>query len=352
MQPTTDLPNDLLSLTIENAFDHIIVTDTAGKIVFANKAAEGLTGYSKQELVGRTPALWGGLMDDSYYIGLWQTIAEEKKPFVGQLKNKRKNGEIYEAEIRINPILDQQNQIKYYVGIERDITKEKEVDRMKTEILSLVAHQLKTPIGQVNAYLDNMQAGVVGQFTPSQTEYLANITQVVNRIVRMVTNILNVSRIDRGVIAMEIKPFDLTVTVQELVKVYLPACEQKGITLQFTQTEPTMVLGDQLKATEVISNVLDNAVKYTDQGGITVEIIKGEKMVSLSIKDSGLGIDPEIQKNLFSREAILRKTPSAKEGNKLGMYIVKTFLTLMHGEITVDSTVGKGSTFVISLPVA
>lgn len=160
-KPTAVLVHDLLKfkLAVENSSNHIIITDVDGKILYANKAAEAVTGYSKNEMIGQRPSLWGNQMGQEYYKNFWHVIKNEKKTFVGEVNNKRKNGEQYIAAVSISPVLDEKGVIKFFVGIERDITKEKEIDRAKTEFVSIAAHQLRTPLAIIRWYGEMLLGG-------------------------------------------------------------------------------------------------------------------------------------------------------------------------------------------------
>ncbi|MDO8269422.1 MAG: PAS domain S-box protein [Candidatus Levybacteria bacterium] len=114
-------------LAAENAYDHIIITDQIGKIIYANKAVAKTTGYTREEVVGKTPALWSGKMPKEFYKKMWETIKNKKETFAGEVKNRRKSGEEYTAEVSISPILDEKKGVKFYIGIERDVTKEREL---------------------------------------------------------------------------------------------------------------------------------------------------------------------------------------------------------------------------------
>lgn len=125
-------------LAVANAGEHIIITDKNGVIIFANKAVEKITGYTNSEVLGRRPSLWGGLMPKEFYARMWDTIKNKKQRFMGAVTNKRKNGEIYLAQADIAPILNKEGEVEFFVGIERDVTKEvnykKEIENKVSEL--------------------------------------------------------------------------------------------------------------------------------------------------------------------------------------------------------------------------
>ncbi|MFC1609295.1 PAS domain S-box protein, partial [Patescibacteria group bacterium] len=154
-----DLAHDLkkFKMAVDNASDHIVITDIDGVILYANEATEKITGFSVDEVVGKKAGdseNWGGVMDKEFYDGMWEVLKEKKKPFVGEMENKRKNGERYDVVASISPITNNKGDILFFVAIERDITKEKEIDRAKTEFVSLASHQLRTPLSAISWYTE------------------------------------------------------------------------------------------------------------------------------------------------------------------------------------------------------
>ncbi|MEK7561275.1 MAG: PAS domain S-box protein, partial [Patescibacteria group bacterium] len=129
LEDTQELQKELgkFKLAADSAYEHIIITDNKGVILYANKGAQRNTGYTLEEMIGKTTALWGGQMNEDYYQQMWQTLTVKKAPFIGDITNKRKNGESYIAQLNISPILDTNGSISFFVGLENDITKERKL---------------------------------------------------------------------------------------------------------------------------------------------------------------------------------------------------------------------------------
>ncbi len=123
-------------LALDSASNHVVITDVDGRVIYANPTVEKLTGYSLSEVIGSTPRLWGRQMDEEFYDNFWKTIKIEKKVFIGTLKNKRKNGEVYDAQATVSPIIDERGQLAGFVGVEEDVTQENMVKRQIAESLS------------------------------------------------------------------------------------------------------------------------------------------------------------------------------------------------------------------------
>ena len=118
----TQINSDIFKVAVDNAPVHIIITDTSGKIIYANFAAFAITGYSVSEMIGKTPALWGGQMPKEFYNEFWKTLNVDKKTFFGQITNRRKDGETYTAKVTVTPLMDEHGEITGFVGIEEDIS--------------------------------------------------------------------------------------------------------------------------------------------------------------------------------------------------------------------------------------
>lgn len=161
--------NDLekFKQAIENTSEHIIMTDSDGKIIYANKAAENLTGFTKEEMYGNTPRLWGKQMPKEFYLTLWDTIKNKKQAFAGEITNKKKTGELYTVEARISPILDEKQEVKFFVGVERDLSAEKKLAeqllKQNQEIEKEVTEQtkeIKEEQSRLFKFLESIPEGV------------------------------------------------------------------------------------------------------------------------------------------------------------------------------------------------
>lgn len=164
MQRTLPLPADVLYAALESSSNHIIITDPEGKIVYANKAVSHITGYAPEEILGSTPRLWGGLMSQAFYTEFWDTIKHKKRPFYGEINNKRKNGELYTAVSRVSPILNEAQELLGFIGTEEDISNRKEYERTlehRTQELQETKTQIEQEKVRYQALLNSIGDGVV-----------------------------------------------------------------------------------------------------------------------------------------------------------------------------------------------
>lgn len=345
-------------LAVDGASDHIVITDPDGTIVYVNKAAEHITGFHSKEIIGKKAGakdLWGGLMPVEYYKKLWNTIKIRKKVFYGEIKNRRKDGKQYTALASISPIFDSKRNIIFYVGIEHDISKEKEIDLAKTEFVSLASHQLRTPLSAINWYSEMLLDGDVGELNKGQREYQMEVYKGSQRMVELVNALLNVSRLELGTFAVDPEKTRIINIAKSVTNEMKPQIEAKKIkfTQKYDETIPEMMLDKKL-IRMVIQNILSNAVKYTKKNGtvgISISQKRKKKEILISILDNGMGIPKHQQDKIFTK---LFRADNVKEkdteGTGLGLYIVKSIVDHSGGKTWFESEEKKGTKFYVTLP--
>jgi len=230
----------------------------------------------------------------------------------------------------------------------------KEMDRLKSMFLSHVSHELKTPLTSIKGFVDNMMDGLTGELQAKQREYLDRVRANADRLTRMITNLLDLSRIESGTQHLDrvrLRLFDL---VEEVVEQLRPIAAGKHLALEVVCPDPTLqVFADRDKLIQVITNLVDNAIKFTPKGGkITVEVgRKDPGRVMITVADTGEGIPAEAIAKLFEPfYQVSRPAGAHAKGLGLGLSIVKTLVELHGGTISATSEVGKGSEFCILLP--
>ncbi|MCA9365217.1 MAG: PAS domain-containing sensor histidine kinase [Candidatus Moranbacteria bacterium] len=340
---------------IESALNHVIITDVKGKVVFANDSVERITGFSRQEVVGNTPSLWGRQMPKEFYDKLWHTIKEKKKPFAGEVTNKRKNGQKYIARAIISPILDEENELIGFIGTEEDITKEKEIDLMKTEFISLASHQLRTPLTVIKWNLEMLE-GSYDRLENFEKRAFTSAQEASEKMLELVKLFLNISRLESGRLMVTPKPTNIERMVDQVTKEVAPLAKEKEVEIVINTDGDAMekINLDPTLVKEVLKNVIDNAIKYTkEKTVVAISTKQDEKYVTISVADSGIGIPKEEQGEVlkkFYRATNAQK--SHKEGTGLGLYLAQLIMNASGGKIAFDSEKDKGATFYMSFPKA
>ncbi len=344
-------------LALSHASDHVIMTNPEGIIIYANQAVEKNTGYEIKQVIGKnitSDSLWSCSKQATSYYEIWQQVITQKKPYFGEKNNCTKQGKEYIVELQVTPILDNEEEIQFLVAVERDITRSKEVDRMKTEFISLASHQLRTPLSAIKWFLEILLSGDAGKLQPDQMEVVKNIDQSNQRMIDLVNSLLNISRIESGRIKITPKLASLKKVMNQVMKELEPAAQRKGIlvSLKSRSIAPRMKIDPKLLY-EVYKNLLSNAIKYTQKKGkIEITLSKQKDTITCKVKDNGLGIPHEEQARIF--EKFFRGsnvTQNETEGTGLGLYLSRIIADTIGGKIWFESEQNNGSTFWFSFPV-
>ncbi len=230
----------------------------------------------------------------------------------------------------------------------------KQLDRAKTEFISITSHQLRTPLTGIKGYLSMFLEGDFGKLKKDQEKIMLDVFNNSNRLVRLVNIFLNVSRIESGRLKLQKSKFDLSELVDEISRELKLEADKKKLKLEVVKTKDKLeVTADRDKVADVVLNLIDNAIKYTEKGTVKASIILDKEKARVEVKDSGVGISPEEAKELFNKFVRGKKIAQINtSGTGLGLFIAKKIVELHGGKIWVESKgEGKGSTFMFEIPV-
>ncbi|HPM12148.1 MAG TPA: response regulator [Bacteroidales bacterium] len=350
---------------IEKAPVSIIITDKLGIIEFANTKFIETTGYSLEELVGKTPAvLKSGNHTASVYADMWKQILKGDD-WKGEFINKRKNGELFYADVSISSIKNQNNEIKHFIGIQIDITQDKlqrkelelakekaeESDKLKSLFLANLSHEIRTPMNGILGFSDLLKDT---DLTPEERmHYVSIIEQSGHRMLNIINDLIDISKIEAGQMTVLCEPVEICRIGQELYDFFLYETNKKHLELIYSpDKESCYIETDVTKISQILSNLIKNAIKFTKHGSIEFGFVVEEHVVKFFVKDTGIGIHPKLQEFIFDRfrQADLSAYKS-EEGIGLGLSICKAFVEMLGGEIWVESQLDVGSTFIFTLPV-
>lgn len=233
-------------------------------------------------------------------------------------------------------------------------TRLQELDKLKDEFVSLASHELRTPMTAIKGSLSTILEGYAGDVSPQAKEFLNSAYTENDRLIRLVNNLLNISRIEAGRFTFTVTKIDMDKLITEVVHNLQSAAIERSIYLNYEKTgNMPLVLGDEDKVREVLINLVGNATKFTHKGGISVRAVIKENMMITSVTDTGSGIANEDQELLFKKFSQVGKDYARPMGGTgLGLYISKQIVEGLKGNIWLESTLGKGTTFYFSLPVA
>lgn len=260
-------------------------------------------------------------------------------------------------EIFVGPVRDFEQKVTGGALIFHDITHIMEVDRMKTEFVSLASHQLRTPLTSINWYIEMLQAGDAGDLNDKQKEFLSEVYKGSKRMVQLVNDLLNVSRLETGRLKIEPVPTDLIAFIQGIRKEVEPQVVDAGyhVTLEFPEKKVSEVNIDKILLRQVIINLLTNAIRYSangKNGQVHLSLAVGPQAYTITVKDNGIGIPKDAQDHIFEKffRADNARTV-VSDGNGLGLYLAKQIMDASGGTIGFTSDSGQDTTFYVTIPL-
>ncbi len=331
--------------------DHVIITDPHAHILYANKAVEKRTGFTVKEVLGRNPAdLWGGRMPKEFYERMWQVIAVEKKPFVGEVRNIRKDGRENWQELHIAPVLDGDGEIRFFIGVEPDITERKKLEQFKEEFISVLGHQLKNPLASIRWALESL--GNTKNYSEKERETLKNIYAENKGLISLVSDLLILAKLEKGEAKKE--SFDLGKLLKDILVTLKKTYPSVGVHLKIGWKKFPL-LAHKTLTQQLFVNIFNNACEYIDpkkQGRVDITLTQKGSQYLVTCRDNGVGIPTKEQAQIFQRFfRASNATPMKSSGSGLGLFIAK-FIADQHGwDISFTSATGKGTTFFVTIPL-
>jgi len=340
--------------------DGVFAVDTNHRITMFNRAAVVLSGFAAREAVGqRYDTILKFVSEEDEKIN-HRFIREAMTTGTAQEMSNptvliRKDGKRIPVADSAAPLKDKGGNVIGCVVVFRDVTKEREIDRAKSEFVSLASHQLRTPLSTVNWYAEMLLEEDTGKSKEAQRRYLEKIYRNNQRMVGLVNALLNVSRIELGTLVVEPEPTDLQAVAKSALEELSLQIKDKKLEIRthYSKDLPIVILDPKLMRI-VFQNLLSNSVKYTSQGGKVDLVITKQKIdVLIRVSDTGQGIPKAQQSKIFTK---LFRADNARiidpDGTGLGLYIVKSVIEQFGGKIWFESEKNKGTTFYTTIPLA
>ncbi len=356
---------------LEALGEAVVVTDLDGSIQYANQATVELTGYDRSELLGQRMRLWRSHRQTAeLYTQMLHTV-EEGQNWRGEVINERKDGTLYDAALTIAPLHNGDNQQRTtgFVSVQRDITPVKEAERLKDQFISNISHELRTPLSIITLLVGNLDALFERLDEERKRKLIRDIRGHIQVLNDLISNVLEVSRLDGGRLSKEFQPVNLAAIAREETEKQGPLAKEKELTLVINGLEEVPVQGHESQLRQVIRNLVNNAIKYTPRGGTitcSCEIFKGmpkrdgewfrgsdlpeNTWAALRVLDTGIGINAEDMPHLFERFFRVRSQGNIP-GAGLGLSIANELVELHGGRLSVASTPETGSQFTVYLPL-
>lgn len=338
-----------LGLGFESVADHVVITDADANIIYMNAAAERITGFPREECIGKNPGdLWGGNMPKEFYEKMWTTIKKDKKPFVGEVQNKRKDGIRYWQEFHISPVLEKDGGVQFFIGIEPTITERKEQEKFREEFVSILAHQLKNPLASFKWTLNWLSAR--GNLGEEQRQMIDTLYQHNESLIGLVNDLLVFARVG-NITDLHKEEIDLAVEIEHSIQDVKNKHPQ--VSFIFIKSDPCMLVSYKSLVVQIFTNIIANAAEYSDKesGMVEVRLVEEGEQYVFSCRDNGIGIPEDEQEKIFSKFFRASNAVGVKEhGTGLGLFIVKMITDTFGWDISFQSEVGKGTIFRIAIP--
>ncbi len=354
----------MLSRAVENSPATVVITDYFGTIQYVNPKFSEITGYRPEEAIGKNPRILNaGLQSQEFYAELWETINSGRE-WRGEFCNRKKNGEIHWESASISPIRNESGHITHFVAVKEDITERKLIaeelqrakesaesgNRSKSEFLANMSHEIRTPL---NAILGFSSLVLETDLTLLQRDYLTRVNFAGSSLLRIINDILDFSKIEAGQLELEQVGFNLEDLLKNTLALFQGQAERNEISLE-ADIPPELaspILGDPLRLGQVLTNLIGNAVKFTEQGSVQVSVTLLEQsaeqlFLQFEVRDSGIGMSPACLAELFQPFTQADSSITRKFGGTgLGLSISKRLVNLMGGIIWAESTQNEGSSF-------
>lgn len=361
-------------LLVEGVKDYaIFMLDPQGRIVSWNRGAEAITGYKTQEILGCHFSIFYPMADVNSGKPPWELeVAMREGKYEEEGWRVRKDGSCFWSSVLITAIRASDGRLVGFGKVTRDLTERRAAqermladarriaqieaaNRTKTEFLTAMSHELRTPINATLGYADLLDLEVSGDLSDQQRTYVERIRSSQEHLLRIITDLLNYSRIESGRVEFDFGPVTMDSVVERVLPMVEPQASAKGVSLDFAPLPSAPpARADRARTEQIILNLLGNAVKFTPAGGqIRVSSRYDDNgRVGVSVADTGPGVPQEQQNAIFEPFVqIGRSLTSGHEGTGLGLAISRDLARGMHGDVTVMSGPESGATFTLFLPI-
>ena len=339
----------------------VFVSDESRRIIMVNEAMEKLSGYKEKELIGYVYS------DKLHFVsektgkelfGIPESIHKKGKAANPEEPGIliRKNGTRVAVDGIGAPYKDSAGRVMGGVGVIRDVTKAREIDKMKSDFVSLASHQLRSPLTGIKWFVELFLEGYEKMKREEMVDYVKKIGGSNQRLIDLVSDLLSVSRIESGKMKdiRDVKTYSLKDILRDSVVEIELLLKEKGARVVGVEEvdEDIKIKGDRTQLVQVFSNLFNNAVKFSPDGSkVFVEVTKNNKWINVTIQDRGVGIPKNQMKRLFEKFFRADNVSKHIPGSGLGLYVVKRLLESHGGKVSIESSVGKGTKVYVGLPI-
>ncbi len=369
LRPSADLFRQL----VESVRDYAIFgLDRTGHIISWNAGAQRFKGYTADEIIGQHFSIFYPEADKAVDKPARElVIATAEGRFEEEGWRVRKDGSLFWANVVITAIRGAKGEVVGFAKVTRDLTERRATQqraleaarmaaeseassRAKSTFLAAMSHELRTPLNAIGGFADLLAMGVAGEVTDKQKQYLERIRASQRHLLAIINDLLNFSRLEAGQVTYDIGPVSVRDAIDNVVAMMEAQANARNLRVEHTVEVAATVLADRAKLEQILLNLLSNAVKFTERdGSIELRADVDGTHASIVVRDTGIGIPAEKLESIFEPFVqVGRSFTSPHEGTGLGLAISRDLARAMDGDLTVESEIGEGSTFTLTLPMA
>jgi PAS domain S-box-containing protein len=350
-----------LSKAVEQSPVSIAITNSGGHIEYVNNAFTLFRQYTIEDVIGKSPRIFNpGHLTANAYETMWETL-RSGRIWDGEFRNRKKDGTEFWENVIISPLLQEDGTISNYILIMEDVTEKRQIlddlvaakeraeegDRLKTAFLHNISHEIRTPMNAIVGFADFINDPDL--LSEDRKTYSELISQSSNQLLSIISDIVSIATIEAGQSRPNLDICDLNSIVRLIAEQYSVKAESMNLGLKYStqlSDQESQIITDEVKLTQILSNLVNNAIKFTEGGSVELGYNVGTGLLEFFVKDTGIGIEKEMHDEIFKRFRQVETTETRQFGGSgLGLSISKAYVELLGGTIWVNSAKGKGSTF-------
>jgi PAS domain S-box-containing protein len=342
--------------------EHAIVSkaDAQGLLTYVNDKFCEISKFSREELIRQDHRIVNsGYHPKAFFANMWRTISSGNV-WQGKIRNRAKDGSFYWVQSTIVPFMDERGRVKEYISARTDITRSVENEerlelamQVKSNFISTVSHELRTPLASIKSSIDILNTEAPGKLSEDQKIFLGRVKSNIDRLARLINDVLDLSKLESGKMSMNLVSLRPEEAVKDVVEMQRVVIKNRAVALE-TKIEDGLPVffADKDRLTQVLNNLINNALKFTNQGKVTIAVsCDDKKMMRFCISDTGTGIRAEDLSKLFQKFQQVGSASHQVSGTGLGLAISKEIVERHGGQIWAESEFGKGSSFIFTIPV-
>jgi PAS domain S-box-containing protein len=340
--------NQTLKTIIQASPLAVYVVDMQGRVLMWSKVAEKMFGWKSYEVLGKhLPIVQDEVKDEHQEL---MDILKSGKSFTRETVRQRNDGSLFDVSISAAPMFDEQRNVISIIAITSDITERRNLEKQKDDFMGIASHELKTPVTSLRAYAQVLERRFTKKNDTESAQLMQKMDAQIGKLTSLIRDLLDVTKIESDKLLFHEEIFPVNTLIDEIIEEVQRTTEEHKIIKKGTTDRK--IKGDRDRVGQVLTNLLTNAAKYSpDSDKIVVNVGEKDTMIQVSVKDSGVGIPKDAQKQIFDRFYRVETAHHATiPGIGLGLYISSQIVSRMGGKIWFRSTIGKGTTFYFALP--